>query len=427
MASDPLSFSTTAQATNSTLITTNSLATDAKAKKVDVIIVGAGASGLYCAMTAAGRGKQVMVLDHTNKAGKKILMSGGGRCNFTNYDVDAEHFVGNNSRFCKSALSRYSSWDFIALVQKHGIDYEERDYGQLFCTHSAKDILAMLLTECQQAGAQIQLNTDIQTILPLPDAQGFILTTSRGQFQCQSLVIATGGLSIPTMGASGFGYEVATQFGHQILPTTASLVPFTFTDKIGELIASLSGISIDVIAFNEHISFARPMLFTHRGLSGPAMLQLSNYWQLGEHIHINLLPNLQAAQWLLTQKRQHPKQLLRSVLAEYFPKKLLLALQQHLWDTLKNTELANIKDEQLTRIGDTLNDWALKPSGTEGYRTAEVTRGGVNTDEVSSKTFESRLQNNLYFIGEVLDVTGWLGGYNFQWAWASGFACGQVV
>ena len=396
-------------------------------KKVEVIIIGAGASGLYCAMTAAQRGRQVLVIDHTNKAGKKILMSGGGRCNFTNYDVSAEHFVGSNRRFCKSALSRYSSWEFIALVEKHGIEYHEREYGQLFCTHSAKDIQKMLLSECEQAGAQIQLNTEIKNIDTLADDEGFLLNTSRGILQCQSLVVATGGLSIPTMGASGFGYEVATQFGHQIIPTTASLVPFTFTDKIGELIASLAGISIDVVAFNERVSFARPMLFTHRGLSGPAMLQLSNYWQLGEYIHINLVPNVSMAAWLIEQKAQHPRQLLRSVLAEYFPKKLLLALQQHLWHPLKDIELANIKDEQLINVGNTLNNWTLKPSGTEGYRTAEVTRGGVDTDDVSSKTFESRLQKNLYFIGEVLDVTGWLGGYNFQWAWASGHACGQVV
>ncbi|WP_230661716.1 NAD(P)/FAD-dependent oxidoreductase [Psychrobacter sp. I-STPA10] len=396
-------------------------------KILDVIIIGAGASGLYCAMTAAKRDRQVLVIDHSNKAGKKILMSGGGRCNFTNYDVNSEHFVGNNQRFCKSALSRYSSWDFIALVEKHGIDYHEREHGQLFCRHSAKDILTMLLTECQQAGAQIQLNTEVQSITALAEDKGFVLTTSRGDFQCHSLVIATGGLSIPTMGASGFGYEVATQFGHHIIPTTASLVPFTFTDQIGDLIASLAGISIDVVAFNERISFARPLLFTHRGLSGPAMLQLSNYWQLGEYIHINLVPNLSMAEWLIEQKALHPRQLLRSVLADYFPKKLLLALQQHLWQPLKDTELANIKDEQLTHIGHTLNDWTLKPSGTEGYRTAEVTRGGVSTDNVSSKTFASHLQKNLYFIGEVLDVTGWLGGYNFQWAWASGHACGQVV
>lgn len=400
----------------------------------DVIIIGAGASGLYCAMTAGNRGRSVLVLDHANKAGKKILMSGGGRCNFTNYDVAPEHFIGDNPHFCKSALSRYSNWDFIGLVSKHGIAFHERDHGQLFCDDSSKDILAMLLKECDNAGAQVQLKTDILKIKPLTltktdSAQpvNFLLQTSKGEYTCESLVIATGGLSIPTLGASGFGYEVASQFGHQLYKTDASLVPFTFTDKTGDLIKSLAGISLPVMVFNERISFKLPMLFTHRGLSGPAMLQLSNYWYPGERIHINLLPDLDASEVLLAHKASHPKQLIRTLFAEYFPKNLLLALQSHFWEDIKSTELANIKDERLIQLGENLNNWILKPSGTEGYRTAEVTRGGVSTKEVSSKTMESKLQPNLYFIGEVLDVTGWLGGYNFQWAWASGYVCGEVV
>ena len=399
-------------------------------KSVDVLIIGAGASGLYCAFTAAQRGRSVLVIDHANKAGKKILMSGGGRCNFTNYVVEPENFIGSNAHFCKSALTRYNPWEFIGLVEKHGVPYHERDYGQLFCDDSSKDILNLLLDECSEAGAKVQLKTDIISIKSLPqdnDKQGFIVETSKQTIHCHSLVIATGGLSIPTMGATGFGYEVAEQFGHQIIKTSAGLVPFTFTDKVGEVIASLAGISLDVIAFNERISFPRPMLFTHRGLSGPAMLQLSNYWQVGEAIHINLVPNVDISDLLKQAKAQHPKQLIRSVLAEYFPKKLLLALQDLHWSDFKDKELANIKDEALDTIGDKINNWTIKPSGTEGYRTAEVTRGGVNTDEVSSKTFESKKQPNLYFIGEVLDVTGWLGGYNFQWAWASGKACGEVV
>lgn len=425
--------------------------------KTEVLIVGAGASGLYCALTAGSRGRQVTVIDHANKAGKKILMSGGGRCNFTNYFVEPEHFIGSNPHFCKSALSRYPSWEFIAKVQAHGVAYHERDYGQLFCDDSAKDVLNILLKECQDAGVKVQLRTEIERITPLttspngtdssinnspppassalhPQAQdndnqpaGFVVHTNAGIWQCQSLVIATGGLSIPTMGATGFGYQVATQFGHDIVPTSAGLVPFTFSGSLGETIASLSGISIDVIAFNERISFPRPMLFTHRGLSGPAMLQLSNYWALGESIHINLLPNIAVGEWLLQEKQQHPKQLLRTSLHAHFPKKLLLALQSLLWSDVQETELSNIKDERLLQIGQDLNDWEIKPSGTEGYRTAEVTRGGVATDAVSSKTMESQLMPQLYFIGEVLDVTGWLGGYNFQWAWASGYACGQVV
>ncbi|SUD91387.1 tricarballylate dehydrogenase [Psychrobacter phenylpyruvicus] len=396
---------------------------------VDVLIIGAGASGLYCAMTAAQRGRSVLVIDHANKAGKKILMSGGGRCNFTNYVVEPENFIGENAHFCKSALTRYNPWEFIGLVEKHGVPYHERDYSQLFCDNSSKDILNLLLDECAEAGAKVQLKTDIVAIKPLANDsdQGFIVETSKGTIYCHSLVIATGGLSIPTMGATGFGYEVAQQFGHQIIATSAGLVPFTFTDKVGDMIASLAGISLDVIAFNERISFPRPMLFTHRGLSGPAMLQLSNYWQLGESIHINLVPNVDIGELLIEAKAYHPKQLIRSVLSEYFPKKLLLALQDLHWSDFKDKELANIKDEALITIGDKINNWTIKPSGTEGYRTAEVTRGGVNTDEVSSKTFESKLQPNLYFIGEVLDVTGWLGGYNFQWAWASGKACGEVV
>lgn len=415
----------------------------------DVIIIGAGASGLYCAFTAARRGRRVLVMDHANKAGKKILMSGGGRCNFTNYFVEPEHFIGDNPHFCKSALGRYPSWEFIALVEAHGIAYHERDHGQLFCNDSAKDIVTMLLEECQNAGVTIQLNTQIQQINALTqndrteNAQ-FKLTTQKinkknssaqnveQTYCCQSLVIATGGLSIPTMGASGFGFEAAEQFGHTILPTSAGLVPFTFTDNIGELISALSGISLPVIASNQKISFKLPLLFTHRGLSGPSMLQLSNYWQLGERISINLVPDIDVAELFLTKKAANPKLRLRTILLEHLgdtklPKKLILAFQDLFWPDIKDTDVANIKDDRLLEVAALMNDWQLKPSGTEGYRTAEVTRGGVNCHEVASKTMESRLQPNLYFIGEVLDVTGHLGGYNFQWAWASGFVCGNAV
>ena len=420
----------------------------------DVIIIGAGASGLYCALTAGRRGRRVLVLDHANKAGKKILMSGGGRCNFTNYFVEPEHFIGSNQHFCKSALSRYPSWEFIGMVEQHKISYHEREHGQLFCDDSAQDILTMLLDECAAVGVQVKLNTQIESVQALENDKKarFQLLTSKQLskkekqerkesnnqtklpqtgFHCESLVIATGGLSIPTMGASGLGYELAQQFGHTLITTDASLVPFTFTDKTGELIRTLAGISIPVIASNERISFKLPLLFTHRGLSGPAMLQLSNYWHTGETISINLLPDTDMTALFLAHKKSHPRQLIRTVLADYtdsaLPKKLLAALQTHLWEDIKETELANIKDERLIELGATLNGWQLKPSGTEGYRTAEVTRGGIKTDEVSSKTMQSNYQNGLYFIGEVLDVTGWLGGYNFQWAWASGFVCGEVV
>ena len=420
----------------------------------DVIVIGAGASGLYCALTAGRRGRRVLVLDHANKAGKKILMSGGGRCNFTNYFVEPEHFIGSNAHFCKSALSRYPSWEFIGMVEQHKIPYHEREHGQLFCDDSAQDILTMLLDECAAVGVQVRLNTHIEQV-QTDENNGksrFELITSKSlskkekqerkdsgnqskllqtSYRCESLVVATGGLSIPTLGASGFGYELAQQFGHTLVATDASLVPFTFTDKTGELIRTLAGISLPVIASNERISFKLPLLFTHRGLSGPAMLQLSNYWHVGETITINLLPEIDITALLLTHKKSHPRQLIRTVLADNtdnaLPKKLLAALQTYLWDDIKDTELANIKDERLIELGATLNGWQLKPSGTEGYRTAEVTRGGITTDEVSSKTMQSKYQDGLYFIGEVLDVTGWLGGYNFQWAWASGFICGEVV
>ena len=420
----------------------------------DVIVIGAGASGLYCALTAGRRGRRVLVLDHANKAGKKILMSGGGRCNFTNYFVEPEHFIGSNAHFCKSALSRYPSWEFIAMVEQHKIPYHEREHGQLFCDDSAQDILTMLLDECAAVGVQVKLNTHIEQVKTVENNKKsrFELITSKSlskkekqerkdnvnqsklpqtSYRCESLVVATGGLSIPTLGASGFGYELAQQFGHTLVATDASLVPFTFTDKTGELIRTLAGISLPVIASNERISFKLPLLFTHRGLSGPAMLQLSNYWHVGETITINLLPEIDMTALLLAHKKSHPRQLIRTVLADNtnnaLPKKLLAALQTHLWDDIKDTELANIKDERLIELGTTLNGWQLKPSGTEGYRTAEVTRGGITTDEVSSKTMQSKYQDGLYFIGEVLDVTGWLGGYNFQWAWASGFVCGEVV
>lgn len=400
----------------------------------DVIIIGAGASGLMCAMTAGKRGKSVRVLDHANKAGKKILMSGGGRCNFTNYDVEATHYLSQNSHFCKSALSKYLNWDFIGMMIEHGVAYHEREHGQLFCDDSANDILQMLLTECQKANVLIQLKTSVERITATDN--GFELTVKQGEknqsLTCQSLVIATGGLSIPTMGATGFGYQVAEQFGHHIVPTSAGLVPFTLTDSMGEAFKALAGISLDVVMYNERISFKLPLLFTHRGLSGPASLQLSNYWQVGEAVFINFFPNVDIAEFLLEQKKLHPKSLLRTVLNEHFnaeplPKKLLLTLQSLVFAKVSETELANIKDNALQHIGESLNGFRVTPSGTEGYRTAEVTRGGVATDNVSSKTLESQLQPNLYFCGEVLDVTGWLGGYNFQWAWASGFVIGSAV
>lgn len=396
----------------------------------DVIIIGGGASGLMCAASAGQRGRKVLVLDGSNKIGKKILMSGGGRCNFTNLFVEPENYLSANPHFCISALNRYTQWDFIALVEKHRIAYHERKHGQLFCNDSAKDILAMLLAECERTQqVTIQTHCQIEKIIPVNDGEHrFHLNTSKGQFACQSLVIATGGLSIPTMGASAFGYEVAKQFGHQVLPTRAGLVPFTFTDNIKAVTERLSGLALDVtMTAKDSTSFHENLLFTHRGLSGPVALQLSNYWQLGETVAVNLLPQLEMTSWLKEQKQQHSKSLLRTQLTPLLSKNLVLELQNLHWPTYAETPFAEIPDSVLFTIAEALQAWQLKPSGTEGYRTAEVTLGGVDTRELSSKTMESKKQKGLYFIGEVVDVTGWLGGFNFQWAWSSGVAAGQFV
>ena len=394
----------------------------------DVIIVGGGASGLMCAMAAGQRGRRVLVLDSSNKIGKKILMSGGGRCNFTNYFVGPENFLSANPQFCISALNRYTQWDFIALVEKHRIPYHERLHGQLFCDDSAKDILAMLVSECEQVGVQIKTHCQIQQVqanegMPVR----FALITTQGKFSAESLVVASGGLSIPTLGSSGFGYELAKQFGHTVLPLRAGLVPFTFSDGIKAVTERLSGLAVPVSLNVGEASFTENLLFTHRGLSGPAVLQVSNYWQLGESIHIDLMPGEDLEAWLKAQKRTHGKSLLRTLLSERLAKALVLELQTLLWSSWAETALAAIPDAALAEIAQSLQSWTLKPAGTEGYRTAEVTLGGVDTDELSSRTMESKRQAGLYFVGEVVDVTGWLGGYNFQWAWSSGHAAGQFV
>lgn len=397
---------------------------------VDVIIIGGGASGLMCAARAGQRGRRVLVLDSSNKVGKKILMSGGGRCNFTNLFVEPENYLSANPHFCISALTRYTQWDFIALVEKHRIAYHEREHGQLFCNDSAKDILAMLLAECERTQqVTIQTHCVIEKIRAANDGQQrFYLDTNKGQFSSQSLVIATGGLSIPTMGASAFGYDVAKQFGHQVLPTRAGLVPFTLTDNLKAVTERLSGLAVEVnMTAKEGICFRENLLFTHRGLSGPVALQTSNYWHLGDTITINLLPSLELMSWLKEQKQHHAKSLLRSQLTPLLSKNLVLALQALHWPSDAETPLAEIPDSMLMNIAEHLQAWTIKPSGTEGYRTAEVTLGGVDTRELSSKTMESTKQQGLYFIGEVVDVTGWLGGFNFQWAWSSGVAAGQVV
>ena len=393
------------------------------AHSTDVIIIGASASGLMCAIEAGKRGRKVLVLDHANKAGKKILMSGGGRCNFTNYDISAEQFISHNPHFCKSALSRYTQWDFIALVNDYNIPFHERDHGQLFCDDSAKDILTMLLSECAHAGVEIQLNCPIQKIEKQPDTP-YIIETGNGTYSAESLVIATGGLSIPKMGASGFGYNIAKQFGHSVWPTSAGLVPFTLHENDKATFAELSGIAIDCIVSNARNSFRENILLTHRGLSGPAILQISSYWQAGESVVINLLPDLTIETLLKEKQREQPKTHLKTLLAEHLPKRFIVAL---LGEELVNKPLQSFSHERFNALAKQLHEWHIKPNSTEGYRTAEVTLGGVNCDELSSQTMESTKSAGLYFIGEVVDVTGWLGGYNFQWAWSSGWCAGQVV
>lgn len=395
----------------------------------DVIIIGAGAAGLMCAITAGRRGRKVLVIDHANKVGKKILMSGGGRCNFTNLDIQADNYLSHNPHFCKSALSRYSQWDFIELVEKHHIPYHEKTQGQLFCDHKSSDILNMLLDECQQAKVSIKTHCQTKTIQWDEPFQHYLLETGLGKLSAQSVVIATGGLSIPTLGASGFGYDIARQFGLKLYPTRAGLVPFTLAKKQLEIFKSLSGSSMDVEVRFGDVVFQQAMLFTHRGLSGPAMLQISSYWQPGQEITINLVPGKNVFQWLKNRQQQRGNAELKSILSEFSSKNISQVFCEHLLvnNCIKNAAMKTFNDNQLEKIEQILTHWTIVPAGTEGYRTAEVTLGGVDTDEVSSKTFESKKQPGLYFIGEVLDVTGHLGGYNFQWAWSSAAAAGQWV
>lgn len=390
---------------------------------VDVIIIGAGAAGLMCAIEAGKRSRTVLVLDHANKAGKKILMSGGGRCNFTNYYIEPDKYFSHNPHFFKSALSRYTQWDFIELVKKHGIPFHEKTLGQLFCDNKSKDIVDLLLAECDKAGALIHLNTTIEKIQKIADNR-YRISTPRGKFHCQSLVIASGGLSIPTMGASPFAYKVAEQFGIKVWPTRAGLVPFTLDVIDKEKLSVLSGIGIDSVVENERTQFREDLLFTHRGLSGPAILQLSSYWHPGETIHVNLLPEHDLLETLKEARMELPQKQLNSVLSIHLPKRVV---EVFIPKTLAEKKLSEISNRELESVAHQVQAWIVKPNGTEGYRTAEVTIGGVDCNAVSSKTMEVNEVPGLYFIGEALDVTGWLGGYNFQWAWSSGWAAGQIV
>lgn len=398
-----------------------------KLADADVIVLGGGASGLMCAYVAAQRGRRVILLESANRVGKKILMSGGGRCNFTNLYVEPGNFLSHNPHFVISALNRYSQWDFISLVGQYKIAYEERKHGQLFCLNSAKDILNMLLAECATSEVAIQTSTAVTQVTFDTESKLFSIITPAKIFSCSSVVVATGGLSIPTLGGSGIGYDIARQFGHHIYPTRAGLVPFTFTNQFKAVTERLSGIATEVVLSNQQTQFAENLLFTHRGISGPVALQLSNYWDVGTPIYINLLPQLDVETWLLEKKQQAPKALLRTVLQEQLAKNLVLELQTIIWQPLSEKPLNQWSDKELLAVAQQLQHFEQKPSGTEGYRTAEVTLGGVDTTEVSSKTMESKKQPGLYFIGEVLDVTGHLGGFNFQWAWSSAQAAGEYA
>jgi len=393
-------------------------------EEYDVIILGGGAAGLMCAIVAGNRGRKVLVLEGSNKIGKKILMSGGGRCNFTNLHCEPSRFISANPDFCTSALSRYTQWDFIALVEKYGIAYHEKTLGQLFCDDSSKQILAMLQAECDDAGVRILTDCEIRSV---DYSERFVVKSDDGSFTSPSLVLATGGLSIPKMGASDFGYRLAKQFGLKVHETRAGLVPFTFSGAMHEVTGRLSGISLPARLGTNSISFTESILFTHRGLSGPAALQLSSYWTPGDEIELDLLPELDAATLLAQAKVAQPKALIRTILSELLPRALVLELQSICWQPTAETILAEVSDKRLQGVAAELHGWLLKPAGTEGYRTAEVTMGGIDTDELSSKTMQSKKQPGLYCIGEVVDVTGHLGGFNFQWAWSSAQAAGEVA
>jgi len=395
-------------------------------EKFDVVIIGAGAAGLMCAAEAGKRGRKTLVLDHAKKPGRKILIAGGGRCNFTNYDVTANNYLCQNPHFVKSALSQYTNWDFISMVSKHGIEFEERDHGQLFCVgdYDSKDIVKMMLAECDYPSVSQRYQQDIHHIEQTET--GFTLHANTSVIECQSLVVATGGLSMPKLGATPFGYKIAEQFGLEVISTTAGLVPFTLHKEDKEAFAELSGIAIPAeITAQDGTVFKEALLFTHRGLSGPSVLQISSFWKAGEKVTINLVPEADIDELLQRSLEKHPNQTLKNTLAKVLPKRLVEVFIDR--KVLQDKPLKQFNAKQLGEITHTLENWQIMPNGTEGYRTAEVTLGGVDTKHLSSKTMECKQINGLYFIGEVMDVTGWLGGYNFQWCWSSGFVAGQWV
>lgn len=391
----------------------------------DVVIVGAGAAGLFCAAQAGQLGQRVLVVDNGKKAGRKILMSGGGRCNFTNMYAEPAAYLSQNPHFCKSALARYTQWDFIELVSRYQIAYHEKTLGQLFCDDSAEQIVDMLLKECELGQVTLRLRSEILSVERL-DSGEFSLQLNGEQVNCRSLVIASGGLSMPGLGATPFGYKIAEQFGLNVLPTRAGLVPFTLHKPLLDHLQTLSGVAVpSVVTAESGTSFRESILFTHRGLSGPAILQLSSYWQAGEKVTINLLPDCDLAAFLDAERTEHPNQSLKNTLAKQLPKRLVECLQT--LGQIPDVTLKQLNAPQQVQIVGTLQEWQVVPNGTEGYRTAEVTLGGVDTHELSSKTMQAHKVPGLFFIGEVVDVTGWLGGYNFQWAWSSAWACAQAV
>ncbi len=384
----------------------------------DVIIVGAGASGLMAAMECGKRGRSVLILEKSKKPGRKILMAGGGYCNFTNYHIDPNCFLSQNPHFCKSALKQYTQWDFIDLVKKHGIAFHEKTKGQLFCDTKEGQILKLLLNECQQENITLQRGTSVERVNKIKD-HAYELITNTGTFTCESLIVATGGLSIPSMGSSPWGYQLAEQFDIPVHPLRAGLVPLTLHDDDKARLSQLSGVSFDSIAHAQEQSFHEHCLITHRGLSGPAILQISSYWQAGQSIKINCLPQIDITEAL---KDQDFKQSVKTYLAQYLPKRFI---DMHIQENLLKKSIYQLNKNDLTILSKLVHHWVIKPNGTEGYRTAEVTLGGVDCHYLSSKTMETNAHKGLYFIGEVLDVTGWLGGYNFQWAWSSGFVAGK--
>lgn len=396
-------------------------------KKLDVVIIGAGAAGLFCAAEAGKRGRKVVVLDHAKRLGGKILMSGGGRCNFTNMYASPENFLSNNPHFCKSALSQYTQWDFISLVNDYDIAYHEKTLGQLFCDDSAKQIVDMLLSECRKANVTIANRCEVIEVSQQLDGDEtrYVVKTAAGDFQSESLVIATGGLSMPKLGATPFGYKIAEQFGIPVTPVRAALVPFTLHEEDKSVLAELSGVSIDASASCNNTSFDESMLFTHRGLSGPSVLQISSYWEPGDTVTFDIAPKGDFEREMLEKRSKNSDSLLSTALCEWYPKRFVQTVLSVFG--IDNKPLKQFSEKQISTICERFHQWQIKPNGTEGYRTAEVTLGGVNTDHLSSKTMQAKNQEGLFFIGEVVDVTGWLGGYNFQWAWSSGWVAGQHV